>query len=218
MWETDPTIYRSGRRRTQTRRAPFGCVTRIKGCSTRGKAVFRVESMLTSKAYPLAPIRRRKPCPLSSPTPPRPPSPRCSCRASGRGSTPPATGSSPCCTGTRSPTRCGRSGSGRWTRCSCPCTAAAPTRWRCWGTWCGSFHRSPPSRSSHSTIPAPSRCCSGSAPRACGRWWTSPPRPAGAGCARWWASRPRARSPGSSSRSSRAWPRRRPTRGCSSRR
>ncbi len=78
-----------------------------------------------------------------------------------------------------------------------------------------------------STIPAPSRRCSAWGPRVCGRWWMSPPRPAGVGSGRSSASRLPARSrasrapcstacrrrhpmPGSSSRRSSAWRRRFP--------
>ena len=121
------------------REPSVGCVAQRKGCSPRGMGMFRVESMLTSDAYPLAPTPPEASVCPTSPIPPPPPSPPSSCRGSGPGWTPPATGCSPCCTATRSPTRCGRCGSGRWTRCWSRCTAAAPTRWTCWATWCGSF-------------------------------------------------------------------------------
>ena len=43
--------------------ALVGCVAHRKGCSPRSMGMFRVEPMLTSDAYPLAPTRRRRPVP-----------------------------------------------------------------------------------------------------------------------------------------------------------
>ena len=102
----------------------------------------------------------------------------------GRGRRPRA--ASRCCTATACRRRCARSGSGRWTAFSSPCTAALPTRSRRCAAWCTTSRASPPWRWSPPTTPPPARRCSSSARPGCGRWWTSRGPPAGSGCGSSW--------------------------------